>query len=172
MGLKRRDRRTYFGRALTNMKVYQLFTSKYLVSLPSRFDNVCKWRRDWSTQDPCDWTGGTGRHTSAGLWLTWRVINYLHVNTLFHSQPGLTMIVNDKEVGAHKTHGTEQEVTMEWRTYFGRALTNMKDEIELHVFTCKYFVSFPSSFDIDCKWRRSGSTQDPRDGTEGDHGLG
>ena len=40
------------------------------------------------------------------------------------------MFVNDEEVGAHKTHGTEQEVTTDWdrRTFFGRALTNMKDE--------------------------------------------
>ena len=40
------------------------------------------------------------------------------------------MFVNDEEVGAHKTHGTEQEVTTDWdrRTFFGRALTNMKNE--------------------------------------------
>ena len=40
------------------------------------------------------------------------------------------MFVNDEEVGAHKTHGTDQEVTMDWdrRTFFGRALTNMRDE--------------------------------------------
>ena len=85
-----------------------------------------------------DW----GWRTYFGRALTKRrmKLNYLHVNTLFHSHPGLTMFVNDEEVGAHKIHGTEREVTMDWdrRTYFSRALTNMKDEIDL--FTCKYFV--------------------------------
>ena len=43
---------------------------------------------------------------------------------------GLTLFVNDEEVGAHKTHGTVHEVSTDWdrRTYFGRALTNMRNE--------------------------------------------
>ena len=51
------------------------------------------------------------------------------------------MFVNDEEVGAHKTHGTEQEVTTDWdrRTYFGRALTNMKDERYISMFNVNCF---------------------------------
>lgn len=40
------------------------------------------------------------------------------------------MFVNEKEVGAHKTHGTEIEPVYDYGrdTYFGRAMTDMVNE--------------------------------------------
>ena len=60
------------------------------------------------------------------------------------------MFVNDEEVGAHKTHGTDQAVTMDWdrRTFFGRALTNMRDEryVRLLLLLCCCFTSTVNSY--------------------------
>ncbi|KAL4216896.1 neuroligin protein binding [Mactra antiquata] len=52
------------------------------------------------------------------------------VDISWHPEVGLTMFVNDKEVGAHKTHGIKIEPVYDYdrRTFFGRAMTNMRNE--------------------------------------------
>ncbi|XP_053386148.1 uncharacterized protein LOC123539409 isoform X3 [Mercenaria mercenaria] len=52
------------------------------------------------------------------------------VDVSWHPEVGLTMYVNDEEVGAHKTHGTDIEPVYDYdrNTYFGKAMTDMRSE--------------------------------------------
>ncbi|XP_052814372.1 uncharacterized protein LOC128241470 isoform X5 [Mya arenaria] len=71
-----------------------------------------------------------GRNTWTAGYPGFKSDTWQTVDISWHPEIGLTLLIDGKEPGAHKTHPTEIEPVYDYdrETYFGRAMTNMRNE--------------------------------------------